>query len=141
MLGAKRKVAQVWWDVMAYQSCFEARIRSTITDFGILFGFVEDLWNLYGMKRQDQLDTQMGSSYYEIHGSFRRLCLSSVPGVPKKKSFIQVPLDACGSWCPCSSSRDDTQGSWFKVVLYPVSTWRIIPFSKWLIAMVSKSPK
>ena len=23
----------------------------------------------------------------------------------------KVSLDACGSWCPCSSSRDDTQGS------------------------------
>lgn len=45
---------------MAYQTCFEARIRSTITDFWDFVGFVEDLRNLYGMKRQDQLDTKMG---------------------------------------------------------------------------------
>ena len=41
--------------------------------------------------------------------------------------------------------RED--GSFFTIAVWPrarvniISTWRIIPFSKWLITMVSKSPK
>ena len=57
---------------------------------------------------------------------------------PSKAQQVQV----CG--LRCTFDQPLYTYGWFGVIFFPeflLTTWRIIPLSKWLITMVSKSPK
>jgi len=69
-----------------------------------------------------------------------------VKGTPSKAFRLRRCVSKGGSFTtdPLRMSRDVSAISMNKILVVDftfIKTWRIIPFSKWLITMVSKSPK